>query len=223
MKSQCSRVSPNMFLLMMFCKWYSSVKAIQSNEIKLSSCPNALYVPNSGNDTAWFKGYRCSTAQWTWSAMLYVTLSLPVWSLLFNVMYVLAAGRLKELQWVTWLARFGLLACWEVQCFGKYFLLILEVNRRWRCSAIRKPASLPTLVVQLREEKWYSYGWRHLTRIWLGSRASCLVEFWLAEDICGQWFVQVTDNYNDQIWFACTSFSFIQCLQLYSPEHNQIA
>lgn len=75
-KSQCSKMSPNIFVLMMFHKWYSSVVAIQSKEIKLSSCSNALYVPNSRNDTAWFKWYRCSTVRWTLSATLYSTLSL---------------------------------------------------------------------------------------------------------------------------------------------------
>lgn len=136
-----------------------NVAAIQSKEIKLSSCANALYVLNSRNDTAGFKWYRCSTVQWTLSASLYVTLSLTVESLLFSLMYVLAEGRFKELQWVTCSAPFVLLAYWEIQCF----VLIFEVNRRWRCSAIRKAASLPTSAVQLQEESLCKYTHKNFT------------------------------------------------------------
>lgn len=86
------------------------------------------------------------------------------YSLVFvNLVYVLAEGRLKELQWVTCLAQFGLLAYWEIQCFRKYFLVICEVNRRCRCSSVRKPASLPTSVVQLQEESLCKYTHNNFT------------------------------------------------------------
>lgn len=141
----------------------SNVAATQSKEIKLPSCSSALCVPNFRNDTAWFKWYRCSTVQWTWGAALYVTLSLTVQPLLFNPMYVLAEGRVEELQWGACLAQFGLLAPWEIQGFRKYFLLICEVNRRWRCSAISKPASLPASVAQLRGGSLCRYTYKNFT------------------------------------------------------------
>lgn len=87
---------------------------------------------------------------------------------------------------------------WEIQCFRKYFLLISEVSRTGRCSAIRKPASLPALVVQLQQEslqihsqKFYRFDWRLLIQIWLENRVNRLAEFWLVGDIYGQWLVQI--------------------------------